>query len=60
MVRSADGDYDITYDHRPLYLYDEENIRLNRNDHLVANGSVGNGAEKRGPSGVMSVVPLAK
>jgi predicted lipoprotein with Yx(FWY)xxD motif len=60
MVRSADGDYDVTYDHRPLYLYDEENIRLNRNDHLVANGSVGNGAEKRGPSGVMSVVPLAK
>jgi len=60
IVRKADGDYEVTYDHRPLYLFDEESIRLNPKDHLATNGSVGNGTREHVPGGVMSVVPLAK
>jgi predicted lipoprotein with Yx(FWY)xxD motif len=54
-----DGDFQVTYDHRPLYLYDREEVRLSANDHLVNSGSTGNGAGVRGPRGAMSVVSLA-
>jgi predicted lipoprotein with Yx(FWY)xxD motif len=50
------GDYEVTYDHRPLYLYDHERVRLSANDRIVSGGSAGNGAGKRGPDGLMSVV----
>jgi predicted lipoprotein with Yx(FWY)xxD motif len=57
-TRLGNGDYEVTYDHRPLYLYDREGVRLSANGHIESNGSVGNGAGIRGPDGVMSVVPL--
>jgi predicted lipoprotein with Yx(FWY)xxD motif len=56
--RLADGDYQVTYDHRRLYLYDQEKVRLSANDRVVASGSTGNGAGVRGPGGVMSVLTL--
>jgi predicted lipoprotein with Yx(FWY)xxD motif len=58
--RLASGDYEVTYNHRPLYLYDQEKIRLSAKGHLAMNGSSGNGAGQRGPGGVMSVVELSK
>jgi predicted lipoprotein with Yx(FWY)xxD motif len=36
-VRRADGTYQVTYDHRALYLYDDEVIRLNSHDHFCGN-----------------------
>lgn len=55
---AGNGDYVATYDHRPLYLYDHEQIRLSANEHLVSSGSAGNGTGIRGPHGIMSDVPL--
>jgi hypothetical protein len=43
-----------------VYLYDKEKIRLTSNDFIVASGSTGNGADERGPDGVMSAVGLSK
>jgi predicted lipoprotein with Yx(FWY)xxD motif len=60
VIRRADGNFEVTFDHRPLYLYDQERIRLNPKEHLVATGSVGNGAGERGPGGMMSIVTLPK
>lgn len=60
LVKSANGDFQVTYDHRPLYLYDRETIRLRARDHLVTSGSSGNGAHQDGPTGVMSVVVQTK
>lgn len=59
-VRRRDGEIQVTYDHRPLYLYDDEIIRLNASDRLVTDGSAGNGADQRGPNGVMGVVTVSK
>jgi predicted lipoprotein with Yx(FWY)xxD motif len=56
MTPQADGTYQVTYNHHPLYLYDREVIRLNANDHLVNSGSSGNGRDERGPGGVMLAV----
>jgi predicted lipoprotein with Yx(FWY)xxD motif len=60
LVKSANGDFQVTYDHRPLYLYDRETIRLRARDHLVTSGSSGNGAHQDGPTGAMSVVVQTK
>jgi predicted lipoprotein with Yx(FWY)xxD motif len=60
VVRTSNGEFQVTYDNRPLYLYDDEMIRVNTSDRLVANGSAGNGAGERGPTGVMGVVVLSK
>ncbi len=56
----ADGDYQVTYDHQPVFLYDREVIRLSANDHLVASGSIGNGVDERGPGGVMIRINLTR
>jgi predicted lipoprotein with Yx(FWY)xxD motif len=53
----SSGSYEVTYDHRTLYLYDEERVRLSPNDHVESGGSAGNGDGVRGPDGVMSVIP---
>jgi predicted lipoprotein with Yx(FWY)xxD motif len=58
--RLADGDDAVTYDHRALYLYDQEEIRLSASHRVVASGSTGNGAGVRGPGGVMKAVSLSK
>jgi predicted lipoprotein with Yx(FWY)xxD motif len=58
IVRTAGGNYTVTYDHRPLYLFDREEIRLNANERLASDGSSGNGAGVLGPGGVMSFVSL--
>jgi predicted lipoprotein with Yx(FWY)xxD motif len=50
------GNYQVTYDHQPLYLFDRESVRLSANDRIVSSGSRGNGVGVRGPDGVMSVV----
>jgi hypothetical protein len=60
LIQRADGNFEVTYDHRPVYLYDKEKIRLTSNDFIVASGSTGNGADERGPNGVMSAVGLSK
>ena len=60
MMPLADGDYQVTYDHQPLYLYDREVIRLSANERLVATGSQGNGIDERGPGGVMLAVDVTK
>ncbi len=60
VVALADGDYQVTYDHRPLYLYDDEMIRLTTNDRLVTSGSAGNGSDERGPDGVMGTIVTSK
>jgi hypothetical protein len=54
------GDYEVSYDHRLLYLYDEERVRLGPNEHVESSGSTGNGEGLRGPDGVMSVVALPR
>jgi predicted lipoprotein with Yx(FWY)xxD motif len=56
----SDGNYQVTYNHQPLYLYDREAIRLSANDRLVATGSQGNGSDERGPGGVMLAIELTK
>jgi predicted lipoprotein with Yx(FWY)xxD motif len=53
------GDYEVTYDHHPVYLYDRERVRLSANDHVVSSGSTGNGVGVRGPDGVMTVVTVS-
>jgi predicted lipoprotein with Yx(FWY)xxD motif len=60
MKSLADGNYQVTYDHHPLYLYDREVIRLSANDHLVPTGSSGNGSDEGGPGGVMMSVAVTK
>lgn len=60
LMKRADGNFEITYDHRPVYLYNEEKIRLTSSDFVVASGSAGNGADVRVPGGVMSAVALLK
>jgi hypothetical protein len=60
MTPQADGNYQVTYNHHPLYLYDREVIALNASDHLVNSGSSGNGRDERGPGGVMSAVSASQ
>ena len=57
ITHMSSGSYEVTYDHRTLYLYDEERVRLSPNDHVESGGSAGNGDGVRGPDGVMSVIP---
>jgi predicted lipoprotein with Yx(FWY)xxD motif len=52
------GVYQVTYDRRPLYLYNEEAVQLQKNGHIVTSGSLGNGAGRRGPGGTMSILTL--
>jgi predicted lipoprotein with Yx(FWY)xxD motif len=59
IIPQKSGSFQVTYDHRPLYLFDHEMVQLSANDHLVNSGSTGNGAGVHGPHGVMSVVHLA-
>ncbi len=58
ITRVASGEYQVAYDHRPLYLYDHERVRLSASDKIVSSGSAGNGAGLRGPGGLMSIVAL--
>jgi predicted lipoprotein with Yx(FWY)xxD motif len=60
ITKVSSGNYQVTYEHRPLYLYDREEIRLNANDHLVTGGSMGNGDGVRGPGGTMAAITLHK
>lgn len=56
--RIARDEFDVTYDHWTLYLFDRERVRLNANGRIETGGTAGNGAGSLGPDGVMAVVPV--
>jgi predicted lipoprotein with Yx(FWY)xxD motif len=58
-VRLADGSFQVTYDHQPLYEYSKEQVFLARDGSLASSGTAANGNGLRSHGGTFSVVQLA-
>lgn len=58
-IRRANGSLQVTFEGKPLYLYARERVFLKPHGGIAAQGTAGNGAGARGPSGArFSVVPV--
>jgi predicted lipoprotein with Yx(FWY)xxD motif len=51
IIRRSDGNLQVTYDGRPLYMYSKERVFLRAGIHLQSTGSAGNGDGLSGPNG---------
>jgi predicted lipoprotein with Yx(FWY)xxD motif len=57
-IRRSNGTLQVTYDHRPLYLYSREKFFRSKGPGLLSSGTAGNGNGLRAPNGgVFLVVP---
>jgi predicted lipoprotein with Yx(FWY)xxD motif len=52
-IRRSNGTYQVTYDHRPLYLYSRETFFRSRGPGLLSTGTAGNGNGLRMSNGAV-------